>query len=242
MALPLTSRPSAVVISLTFARMVNGHYIPAKRRRAIPEIGGSQAGFIGLVVFLSLLIVVCCSAVYYLLRYHEPTDQDRAIRRERSRRRRTETGDPPSESSFGDRFRRIWERVHRGNGRSGHGWMKAGSGDTWESTPNNGNLASEESGINGGQMQSVQEHIENTVCITESPLSDSGPGHGPISAHYRDPFNEESPVSQTSPIGVEIMRSQSPLSMSSSGDEDDTHCRHSSVFSTVSGTRFIEHL
>lgn len=240
MALPLTSRPSTVLISLTLARMVNGHYIPVKQRTAIPEIGGSQAGFIGLVVFLSLLIVVCCSAVYYLLRYHEPTDQDRATRRERSRRRRTETEYAPSESSIADKLRRMWERVRRGNGRSGDGWIKAGSGDTWESAPNNGNLTSEESGISGGQTQSVQKHIENTACTTESPLSDSG--HGPISAHYRDPFNEESPVSQTSSTGVEIMRSESPLSVSSSGNEGDTHCRHSSVFSTVSGTRFIEHL
>ncbi|KAI6128240.1 hypothetical protein EV401DRAFT_1931462 [Pisolithus croceorrhizus] len=240
MAVLPTSRPSAVFISLAFTLMVNGHYIPVRRRTAIPEIGGSQAGFIGLVVFLSVLIVVCCGAVYYLLRYHEPTDQDRAIRRERSRRRRAETEDPPSEPSFGNKFKRAWERVRYGNGRSGRGWVKAGSGDAWESTPDNGNATSEESGVSDGQMQSVQKGIENTACTTESPLSDSG--HGLISALYRDPFNEESPVSQASSMGVEIVRSQSPLSVCSSRNDDETHCRHSSMFSTASGTRFIEHL
>lgn len=243
MALSLTRRPSTVFISLTLSLMVNGHNIPVKRRRAVPEIGGSQAAFIGVVVFLSVLIVVCCSAVYYLLRYHEPTDQERAIRRERSRRRRTEL-DPPSRWSFGNTFKRVWERVRHGTGRGGRGWMKAGSGDTWEPTSNNGNMRSTESEINGGQMQTVPKHIEITACIAESPSSDLG--NGLISAHYRDPFNEGSPVSQTSSGDMEIVCSSSPLSMSSSGEDvdedDDTHCRHPSAFSAASGTRFIEHL
>lgn len=212
------------------------------RRSAIPEIGGSQAGFIGLVVFLGVLIVVCCSAVYYLLRYHEPTDQDRVLRRARSRRCSTEL-DPSSGSSLGDKFKRSWERIRHGRRRSGSGWMKAGSGDSWESTSSNGNMQSNEFGVCGGQ---VPKHIENTGCTStaESPLSDSG--NDPISADYRDPFKEESPVSQTSPASMKIVRSLSPFSMTSSredvDEDDDTHCRHPSTFSTASGTRFIEHL
>ncbi|KAI6150398.1 hypothetical protein BKA82DRAFT_596644 [Pisolithus tinctorius] len=242
MALPPTSRPSAVFISLAFTLTVNGHYIPMIRRSAIPEIGGSQAGFIGLVVFLGVLIVVCCSAVYYLLRHHEPTDQDRVLRRERSHRRRTEL-DPSSGSSLGDKFKQSWERVRHGRRRGGSGWMKAGSGDAWESTSSNGNMKSNEFGVSGGQ---VPKHIENTSCTStaESPLSDSG--NGLVSADYRDPFNEESPVSQTSPASMKIVRSLSPFSMTSSredvDEDDDTHCRHPSMFSTASGTRFIEHL
>ncbi|KAF8481425.1 hypothetical protein JB92DRAFT_3038468 [Gautieria morchelliformis] len=40
---------------------------PSKFVAGVPKIGGSQAGFIGLIVGLGIFIILCCCAVFYLL-------------------------------------------------------------------------------------------------------------------------------------------------------------------------------
>ncbi|TRM68139.1 hypothetical protein BD626DRAFT_565000 [Schizophyllum amplum] len=50
-------------------------------KRATPKIGGSEGGFIALVVVLSLIVLALCTAVFILLRDHSPSDDERRNRR-----------------------------------------------------------------------------------------------------------------------------------------------------------------
>jgi len=59
----------------TFHTLYANMWIPNARtltalqdRAAVPEIDGSEGGFIGLVVGLGVIIVVCCGVVFYLLK------------------------------------------------------------------------------------------------------------------------------------------------------------------------------
>lgn len=238
---------------------------------ALPTLSFIPKGFIGLVVALSILILVCCTAVFFLLRNHEPTEQDRAIRRERYRRQREETSSStaPSHSaigSLGEKFKRMWRRDSTGSGsnsgrrRGGRGWIQAGSGDEWESDSDRGGdpeLAGGRRRAEAGQMMQAfpiptsRENTEDHARVVESPLSESGSGSGFIPVHYTDPFAKDSPTSHMSPS-----RSQSPLSLSSPREEasaeDDLDVRppdhrHLSTLSTTSvrtsgGSKFIEEL
>jgi len=241
--------------------MAYGHHIPIKQLSAVPKIGGSQAGrailshpplrtwthhlfhlgFIALIVFLSVLIVVCCSAVFYLLRYHEPTDQDRTARRERyDRRHRAEVDGSTVETPFGEKLKQVWNRIRHGKRRGGRGWIQAGSGDDWVCSPDRGDQALSHE----GQVRSLPKNdIEDIPRTVESSVS--GTGDDFVSPHYYcDPFSNGSTTSRS----MDILRAQSPLSESTSKeDESDEEQatrdpRHFSTLSTASGTRFIEHV
>ncbi|KAF9220148.1 hypothetical protein BS17DRAFT_787970 [Gyrodon lividus] len=238
-----------------------GHDV--SRKRQLPEIDGSQGGFIALVVALSVLIVVCCAAVFYLLSHHEPSEQDRAIRRERYRHHREErdvgSGLPSTSSlgSLGDKLKRMWRKKSGGGRRGGRGWIQAGSGDEWESDSDHGDPERTGARSEGSQMQpfSRRDTEDNdNARVVESPLSDSGSGFIPV--HYIDPFSnlKESPSLHISPLQMNLERSQSPLSLSSpreegsTEDDSDAHSpnhRHLSSLSTASvwthaGSKFIE--
>ncbi|KIJ59730.1 hypothetical protein HYDPIDRAFT_32946 [Hydnomerulius pinastri MD-312] len=256
MAHPLASLFS-VLVTLQFGSSAYGRYVATKRD--VPEIDGSQGGFIGLVVALSILIVVCCLAVFFLLRNHEPTEQDRANRRERYRRHREEqdvgSSVPPASTfgSLGEKFKRIWSKNSSSGRRGGRGWIQAGSGDEWEFDSDRGNPELAGGRAEGGQMQQFpRRDVEDHARIIESPLSESGSGFIPV--HYTDPFSKESPTSHISPMQMSPERSQSPLSLGSPREEasaeDDVDApppdhRHLSSLSTTSvwtsaGSKFIE--
>ncbi|KAF8837589.1 hypothetical protein BDN67DRAFT_972739 [Paxillus ammoniavirescens] len=235
------------------------HYL--SRKRQLPEIEGSQGAFIALVVSLSVLIVVCCAAVFYLLRHHEPTERDRAIRRERYRRHREErdasSSLPSSLSSLGDKFKQMWRTRSSGGRRGGRGWIQAGSGDEWESDSDHGDPERAGARAQGRQMQAFSTRgIEDRAHVVESPLSEEGSGNGFIPVHYADPFSKESPPSSQmiSPLQMHLERSQSPLSLGSPREgsvenDSDAHSppdpRHLSTLSNASvwthgGSKFIE--
>jgi len=46
-----------------------------------PEINGSSAGFLALVISLSVFVVLCCVAVFWLLAFHQPTQEERMKRK-----------------------------------------------------------------------------------------------------------------------------------------------------------------
>ena len=198
-------------------------------------------GFIGLVVFLSVLIVVCCSAVFYLLRYREPTDQDRAARREQYLRHSAEIDHSTTASGapFGEKFKRVWNRVRHGKRRGGRGWIQAGSGDDWEFSPDRGDYPPP----HDGQVRSPSK--TDTPRMIESPLSGSGDAF--VVPYHCDPFTNESPISQSMDVPGAV-RAQSSLSECISKDDesdeerDTRDHRHFSTLSTASGTRFIEHV
>ncbi|KAF7297212.1 hypothetical protein MIND_00954300 [Mycena indigotica] len=106
--------------------------------RDTPRIGGSTGGFIGLVVGLSVIIVVSCIAIFWLLRHHEPSERDRAVRRER--RETTERAFGLPKVTAGGSTRReanasatsAWTSLSQMfKSHNGHGWIQA-SGDAWE--------------------------------------------------------------------------------------------------------------
>lgn len=223
--------------------------------REIPKIDGSQGGelslagctcdyssadrprfsaFIGVVVALSVLIVVCCTAVFYLLRHHEPTDQERAARRERYQRSREQTLNSVSASSgpstlgsgsLGNKVKQIWQSTTgRGQGgggrRGGRGWIRAGSDDGWTSRSGRAGDGVGHDPEGGDRLRSLPVlgkdkrgagTAADGVRVVESPLSDAGSGFGPgkYGYMYTDPFAKTG-------SDAALQRSQSPLSSSSS--------------------------
>ncbi|KAH0826878.1 hypothetical protein J3R83DRAFT_4424 [Lanmaoa asiatica] len=207
--------------------------------------------FIGLVVALSVLIVVCCAAVFYLLRHHEPTDQDRAARRERYRRTREHTLNSssfagPSTSTVGlgslsDKVKHLWQGTtgtsmgggERGR-RGGRGWIRAGSDDEWASHSDHEGGADPEL---GGHLRSLPVLKQDArsgaegdgVRVVESPLSDTASGF--VAAPYAYTYTD--PLPKTASHGA-LQRSQSPLSSPPSSPRenasvDDSHEAHSPV-------------
>jgi len=121
--------------------------------RELPKINGSSGGFIALIVCLGVLIVVLCAAVYILLRDHSPSDQERSVRRQLSRRRREQQQSDLSSpftytpSSTGpitliQRIRGIFglgattdessSKKSQKRNKGGQGWLQAESGDEWD--------------------------------------------------------------------------------------------------------------
>ncbi|KAJ7175737.1 hypothetical protein C8R46DRAFT_1347255 [Mycena filopes] len=104
-------------------------------KREAPRIGGSEGGFIGLVVGLGVIILISCVAIYILLRDHSPSQRDREARRHGHEPRY-----PSEASSLKERIATLGG-MFGGGGRgadgskraskSGHGWIQA-SGDAWE--------------------------------------------------------------------------------------------------------------
>ncbi|KAF9266560.1 hypothetical protein L218DRAFT_985672 [Marasmius fiardii PR-910] len=124
-------------------------------KRETPEIGGSSAGFIALVVCLVVIIVVSCTAIFFLLKHNDPSDAERAARRQRRYAHQSlpssssYTYDPSSSPHKGwlskvtDIFNKKTstssksrKNINRGDGLklggSSAGWVQAGSGDEWD--------------------------------------------------------------------------------------------------------------
>jgi len=218
---------------------------------------------------LSLLILICCVAVFFLLRNHEPSEQERAARRERYRRYRDREGHSTTAttagiSSFGDKLRDMWAKgPSSGNGsrsgsrRGGRGWIQAGSGDEWETDSDR----DEERGaqpMNHFPKPFEEAPYTGRIREMDSPLSDTNTAvemYAP--AHYTNPYGKDS-SHKASPQRVSFVRSQSPLPLSSSpilshrqevDEEEEVPQRDHRHFSTQSstsvrtfegGTKFIE--
>ncbi|EIN07954.1 hypothetical protein PUNSTDRAFT_144431 [Punctularia strigosozonata HHB-11173 SS5] len=103
---PTTMAPSGLTVNN------DSHLTRSKLRRVAPEIGGSEGGFIGLVVGLCLIIVICCVVVVVLLRKPEPTPADRARRRRQMQARQSAQS---SSNSFVAKIRAVF------SSRSGNG-------------------------------------------------------------------------------------------------------------------------
>ncbi|KAI0285239.1 hypothetical protein BC826DRAFT_1052484 [Russula brevipes] len=61
---------------------------PTEHVSHVPEIGGSEAAFIVLVIVLAVIVIAASTGIYLLLRYGEPTSADLVARRKYSIRRR----------------------------------------------------------------------------------------------------------------------------------------------------------
>lgn len=260
-----TSSPYATLFSACFffiSAQSLAHDAAMLSRRTVPEIGGSQGGFIGLVVALSVLILICCIAVFFLLRNYEPSEQDRAARRERYHRNRDrqEHDSTPGSSSFGDKLRGMWANKWTSGSRrrGGRGWIQAGSGDEWEINSDHGEEHVAQQPIQSLSRSFQERPYDPQVLQMDSPLSDA---ELYAQMHYEDPY-AKGPLHVTSPQRVTFARSQSPFSQSSSPMSPGSHRdasmddeevrppdhRHFSTQSSTSvrtfegGTKFIESL
>ncbi|KAH7929424.1 hypothetical protein BV22DRAFT_1029476 [Leucogyrophana mollusca] len=221
-------------------------------KRDVPTIDGSQANFIGLVIALCIIIVIACGVVFYLLRNHEPSEQDRAIRRERYRRQR-EASDGPSASvaqSWKEKLRNLWgAKSSSERRRGGRGWIQAGSDDEWDPS-DSGNL---ERGGRMGRIASTEGDEHDAARIVHSPSSDMGGSLDMyIPAHYSDPYSKNSPtvpsVSRTLSPSPQSPSSPEPRSSMDNVEMRAPDHRHMSTQSATSvrtfegGTKFIESL
>ena len=102
-----------------------------------------------------MLIVGLCTAVYILLRDHSPTNEERAVRRQLSQRRREQQSDLSSPFTYASSSltpvtltnkiggmlgmsatahadENNGKKTKDGGSKGGRGWIRAGSGDDWE--------------------------------------------------------------------------------------------------------------
>ncbi|KAJ7785398.1 hypothetical protein B0H14DRAFT_3506954 [Mycena olivaceomarginata] len=204
--------------------------------REAPRIGGSEGGFIGLVVGLIVIILGSCVAIYFLLRDHAPSDRDREIRREERRSSVSPSRKPWSEKLggfFGCGPASANANVKR-NSKSGHGWIQA-SGDAWEADE------AERRG-RGEEMVAVDAPFS-------PPMVDPyAPEHNSYSYESTDSVSYDMGGERYTPIipAFHIPRSASPDSSApSTVKEQQSRDRHFSVDSVKTfegGTKFIEGL
>jgi len=204
-------------------------------------------GFIALVVVLSIIIVISCTAVFFLLRNHEPTEQERAIRRERSRRYREEpdfSTTLPLREKIGNIFS-FWDKKGGGRGlyskrRTGRGWVQAGSGDEWEPESDHEDDAeirpypgrrTHHFGNDDSSPSSDHRMVDSPF---RSPPSDSDL-HPYISGSYVDPFSKDLQHSHFSPTESDIDRSRSPVSLSSPSSISASHVTSAVLHESGSG-------
>ncbi|KAG7089830.1 hypothetical protein E1B28_011477 [Marasmius oreades] len=173
---------------------------PPIMKRETPQIGGSSAGFIALVVCLCMIIVITCTAIFFLLKHNDPTDAERAARRQRRYAHQSVpssasyTYDPSSTPSKGwfskvtDIFNNNEARgsstqsKNRKNNKRGDGlkmklggsptgWVQAGSGDEWDL---------------GEEGDRGRIHTTDTATVGSSPLI---PTPNPYSRGIDSPFS-----------------------------------------------------
>ncbi|KAL4246158.1 hypothetical protein ABKN59_009325 [Abortiporus biennis] len=95
---------------------------------SIPTIGGSSAGFIGLIVGLSVLFLICAIVVFILLRNHKPDAYERHARRVLAGKRESSIYEVPlGPPAMRSKFRNLFHF-----GRKHEGWVRANSGDADE--------------------------------------------------------------------------------------------------------------
>ncbi|KAF7373437.1 hypothetical protein MSAN_00553300 [Mycena sanguinolenta] len=200
-------------------------------KRDVPRIGGSEGGFIALVIGLVVIILGSSVAIYILLRDHTPSEREREARRE-ERRYPSES----SRSSFKSRLpwsEKLGGMFGRGttsskrSSKSGRGWIQA-SDDAWEE--------GEADYMRSRELKRVDPPFRPPVDpYAASYSSDSVPYDPPLPATIRSDFP--------------IPRSTSPESTvhpSSPSRLEQTKERHFSVESSTSlrtfegGTKFIE--
>ncbi|KAJ6482834.1 hypothetical protein C8R47DRAFT_1217761 [Mycena vitilis] len=204
-------------------------------KREAPRIGGSTAGFIGLVVGLGVIILLSCVAIYILLRDHSPSQRERAARRhdsrypaDSSRAPQLAAGPIPWSEKLGGLFTR--GRPSKRASKSGHGWIQA-SGDAWEA--DEADRSREMAGLDAPFRPPTDPYAA-------SYSSDS------IAATYDQPETRYTPT----PMSISIPRSMSPESsgVHPIGTATANDSRQFSVESAGSvrtfegGTKFIEGL
>jgi len=214
-------------------------------KRDAPRIGGSEGGFIGLVVGLAVIILGSSIAIYILLRDHSPSERERQLRREERRY--------PSEASrvslkgrfpWSEKLGGIFGATSKRTSKSGHGWIQA-SGDAWE--------ADEADRRGGGREMSGIEPVDSPFRPPVDPYAAAVASYSSDSVSYDPPETRYAPnLRSESPIP----RSMSPEStstvhahpMASSSEQSRDRDRHFSVESSNSvrtfegGTKFIEGL
>ncbi|KAJ7239953.1 hypothetical protein B0H12DRAFT_1221805 [Mycena haematopus] len=207
-------------------------------KRDVPRIGGTEGGFIALVIGLGVIILGSSVAIYILLRDHSPSERQREARREERRY--------PSESSrlslkprfpWSQKLSSLFGRgtASKRSSKSGHGWIQA-SGDAWEEDEAGHTRSREMSGL-----EPVDQPFRPPVDpYAASYSSDSIPYDPPMPASHSTLSNlrSESP----------IPRSTSPESTVHASSPVQNKDRHFSTESSNSlrtfegGTKFIEGL
>jgi len=237
-----------------------GNY--ALERRDVPRIGGSEGGFIGLVVGLGVIIAGSCIAIYILLRDHSPSDRERESRRQNSTTRYPSessaapfTNTPPWVAKVGGIFG--FHGVSSSDGKlkmgrgGGHGWIQA-SGDAWEADElerhqrDTSSLRAMSALASTGRFDEPFRPPTDPYFASyasETTLPDSETRYDPImpSSHSNPVIGNPSPI---------IPRTSSPESVAHPEKESPTENpnRHFSIESTTSvrtfqgGTKFLEGL
>ncbi|KZT11132.1 uncharacterized protein LAESUDRAFT_754822 [Laetiporus sulphureus 93-53] len=163
----------------------------------IPEIDGSAAGFIILVVALAVIVLVCCIAVFFLLRDHSPTPYERQLRRAQSLQRRQYA---PSTNSF--QLSGLRGRISRLFGRRrAEGWVRAND-DDWDTADDRTLVAKDERDVRD-RTRAAPAAAAALSAANPLPDGDDDPSAESVelaapvkSPMYTDPFST-SPTSMT---------------------------------------------
>jgi len=215
---------------------------PLTSRPEIPEINGSSAGFIALVVSLAAIVIICCTAVFFLLRGHNPTPYERELRRARRlQKRHTKSHDPYASPGLRGRIARLfgWKRAE--------GWVRADGeeGDAWDAGDERLVSKGEEDAVEIGTDRFAPLDVRGMplpgrdMSLESVELSASEHDVGNVS--YTDPFS-------SSPTSMEHSEAQRQGSgdtgrfsiRTGAKDSDATSIRSMRKFE--SGTKFKEAL
>lgn len=169
--------------------------------------GQSYAGFIALIVGLIVIIILSCSAIFYLLRHYDPTDAERAIRRQK---RHQHQALPTSSAAFTYGASSVPKKARSSGlaglfgfggkskeasrpegtrmklGRGGQGWVQASSGDEWDSDSGN---------EGGGRPRQVGRQLSE-VAAQRGPVTQSIP----LDTPFRPPVSSFSSMDSTSTV------------------------------------------
>ncbi|KAJ7141837.1 hypothetical protein C8R43DRAFT_583235 [Mycena crocata] len=219
-------------------------------KRDAPRIGGSEGGFIALVVGLGVVILGSCVAIFILLRDHSPSDREREARRE-ERRRYPSASETNSNNNYGSLSAKLGgmfglDGTKRTKG--GHGWIQA-SGDAWEA----------DEAERSREMRGLGNSAQTLDAPFRPPTTNTDP-YAPPSSYSSDSIYE--PQLRYTPVSRSTLTLSTPIPRSASPDSTETaqpttdnpsgrtqsQNRHFSIESATSvrtfegGTKFIEGL
>lgn len=203
---------------------------------SVPEIGGSSAGFIALVVVLSIIIVLSCVGVFFLLRNHQSTSRERRTRSARTGKDRSLPLGPPG----------LRNRVAGLFGKRG-GWIRANDDDEWDAEDD---LSTHHNPQDAAFMDEYPQHARSersmtseSVELTVPSLSFSHPmSSPPTTARVSEsPLQDDDDLIASPSLDGHTTRDERHFSVQSV----DSHTSSTTILSMQkfeSGTKFKEGL
>jgi len=236
----------------TSTTVVTVHASPTIHVSDVPQIGGSSAGFIALVVTFAVIIVVCVIGVFFLLRNYSPTPHERRSRQAHARKHSSLYELPVGPAGMRSKFARLFKS------KRGAGWVRTADeeADEWnaaddgvfrgqdtgtserdDSHPPSFQVVRGSQNAHGMSMESVEAALEAPSEASPSSVSPSRLVFSATPPHDDDPPSSSTSAEHPHPEDRASRREDSRFSVQSGLDG---HVR--SMRKLENGTKFRENL